>query len=121
VTGATDSFAWRTFGNDYWYSSIPEHVSFVGKRWFENAAATLGLEIRECRFLSSVNPNAFQSLKNLFRLLLYTSVARLRRKGCPEGLLHSLPLIRRISSWTFVPWWPEARDHMLVVLQCNNG
>jgi Methyltransferase domain len=55
-TGAADSLPWRLLANDYWYSSLPEHVSFFTRRWFEYAAEKTGMRLRASRYMSSARP-----------------------------------------------------------------
>jgi SAM-dependent methyltransferase len=116
LTGAADCWAWRLFGTNYWYSSLPEHVSFFTLRWFQWAATKLGLSVASVVRLSSVRSDARRSLFNFLRLCAYSSVRELRGCGVPEGFLRAIPLVRRVIRWQLVPWWQEANDHMLVLL-----
>jgi SAM-dependent methyltransferase len=34
-TGNSDAWLWRLLRSRYWYSYFPEHISFVGSRWFK--------------------------------------------------------------------------------------
>jgi SAM-dependent methyltransferase len=115
-TGAADSLPWRLFGVDYWYSALPEHISFFTRRCFEFLACELNMRLIHCRHMSSVEANATRSSLNFSRLGLYTAVQRLRRRGWSENSLASVPLLRRAATWSHVPWWQEAVDHQLVVL-----
>ena len=115
-TGAADCWNWRLFGKDYWYSSLPEHVSFFTHKWFDYAAAELGMKVIACRRASSVEFVCRRFWLNFARLSLYTTTQRLRERGCPERLMARLPLISKAARWTSVPWWQEAKDHVLILL-----
>ena len=115
-TGATDTLAWRLFGRYYWYSALPEHVTFFSLRWFQWAARTLGMRIRWHRYLSSEPSRKDLWFMQFAKLSLYTLVQRLREFGVPERIFSTVPLIRKIANWRSVPWWQAARDHILVVL-----
>jgi SAM-dependent methyltransferase len=116
-TGAADSAAWRLLRNDYWYSSLPEHVSFLTRNWFEYAAAQTGMRLRAYRRMSSAPFSPALFCFNFARISLYTAVQRARRRGWPEQSLRALPFLRRVAEWKSVPWWKEAGDHCLVVLE----
>ena len=34
-TGNTDNWMWRLLKNKFWYSSFPEHISFIGESWLK--------------------------------------------------------------------------------------
>jgi|GEM_PF-1358375 len=116
MTGAPDTLPWRIFGCDYWYCSLPEHVSFFTLNWFRWAAKHLGLSVRWFCYLSS-EPSTFkQSSLNCLRLSAYALARHLRRLGIPQSMLASFPLIRKPAMWSSPPWWREAKDHILIVL-----
>ena len=116
LTGAADSLPWRIFGHNYWYCSLPEHVSFFTLKWFRWAAEHLGLSVEWFRYLSS-EPGTFkQSLLNSLRLSAYALIRYLRQSGIPEARLARIPLLRKPAMWSSPPWWREAKDHILIVL-----
>jgi SAM-dependent methyltransferase len=115
-TGAADCWSWRLFGRHYWYSALPEHVSFFTRKWFEHAASRLGMKVIAMQGMSSVDSNRRRFWFNFARLSLYATVQELRERRCPEGLISSLPVLGRAAGWQSVPWLQEATDHMLVVL-----
>lgn len=50
ATGDTDALAWRWQGGAYWYSSLPEHVSFYNRRSLQELGRLNGLDsIAYCR------------------------------------------------------------------------
>lgn len=116
VTGNTNSLAWRMFGRHYWYSSLPEHVSFFSPRWFRVAGARLGLSVVTCERISSGDRTGPPWLKQAGQLSLYTLVQKLRESGLSDRHLRRLPLIRKAYTWRSVPWWTRAKDHVLVGL-----
>ena len=116
LTGAADSLPWRIFGRDYWYASLPEHVSFFTLRWFRWAAERLGFSAPSVRYISS-NPGSWKtSLPSFLRQSGYSVVRRLQRSRVPEPLIGRLPFLRRAARWSSPPWWREAKDHILIVL-----
>jgi len=117
LTGAVDTLPWRVFGADYWYCSLPEHLSFFTLKWFRWAGKQLGLSVVWFRYLSSDHAALKKSLEDFMRLFAYTVVRRLRRSGMSERTLSRLPLMRRVVKWSLPPWWREAKDHILVVLK----
>ena len=116
LTGATDTVPWRLFGCDYWYCSLPEHVSFLSRRWFQWAAITLGMSIRWVRYLSSEPTSTAEWSRGLVRATAYTLARRLIRKGVSPGVVNKVPLLGRAARWTSPPWWRAAKDHVLIVL-----
>jgi SAM-dependent methyltransferase len=116
-TGAADSLPWRLVGNDYWYSSLPEHVSFFTRRWFTYAAEKTGMRLRACRYMSSAPFHAGKFCFHFVQIALFTAVQRARRRGWSERRLRTVPVLSRAVGWNTVPWWQEARDHVLVVLE----
>jgi hypothetical protein len=116
-TGAADSFPFRLLGNDYWYSSLPEHVSFFTRRWFEYAAQKTGMRLRACRYMSSAPIHVRNFCFHFAQIALYTAAQRARRRGWSEKRLRRVPVLSRVANWNTVPWWVEARDHFLIVLE----
>jgi hypothetical protein len=121
LTGATDSVAWRFFGRHYWYSSLPEHVTFYSLKWFRWAASQLGMAVVWHGHVRYERPSPSQWLKRGARLSLYVATQQLRAAGLPEQWLRRLPLIGRAANWRSTPWWMGAKDHILVVLKASDG
>lgn len=46
-SGDADAWPWRLAGNAFWYSTMPEHVSFVSRQWARCMALDLGLQLRD--------------------------------------------------------------------------
>lgn len=117
MTGATDSFAFRLFGRHYWYSSLPEHMTFYSIRWFDWAARKLGMRLVDYRYLSSEPRDDGRSLREAGQIALYTLVRSLKQRKVSEAAISRLPYGRLALTWTAVPWWKHASDHIIVVLK----
>lgn len=115
-TGSTDTLPWHLFGSNYWYSSLPEHITFYSLRWFQWAASQLNMRVTWHRYFSSEPSGLNRWLFQFTRLALYTAVQKLRQLGVPERLLCSLPMIQKAARWNSLPWWQSAKDHILIVL-----
>ena len=117
MTGATDTLPWRLFGRHYWYCSLPEHVSFFSLKWFRWAAGELGLKVAGHHYLSSEARITRLWTTQFLRASAYMLVRKLREANCSERLLASVPGLRKVARWRSVPWWKQARDHIMIVLQ----
>lgn len=117
LTGATDTWPFRLLGRHYWYSSLPEHVSFYSVAWFHWVAEQLGMKVVHASYLSSEKREFRAWLTQGVQIAAYAIVRRLREAGWPEAVIRCLPVIRRACSWTVVPWWKQAHDHLFVVLK----
>lgn len=116
LTGAADTWAWRMFGRHFWYSSLPEHVTFYTLRWFRWAARQLGMRVRSHLYLSSIDSPPQDWLRQLAKQAVYAGVHGALDLGVPASAITRLPLVGRAVRWRTVPWWNQARDHILVAL-----
>jgi hypothetical protein len=116
MTGATDSWPFRLFGRHYWYSSLPEHVTFYNRKWFSWAAERLGLRVAHHAWFSSEPRRPRLWLRQAAMISIHTLVQWLKRMGVAEKWIARLPYGRLALGWTTVPWWKQAADHILVVL-----
>jgi SAM-dependent methyltransferase len=115
-TGATDSWPYRLLGRHYWYSSLPEHVSFYSESWFRWASAELGMRVTEVHRLSS-EPRMWKLwFMQGVMICLRAVFTVLKERGIATEALQRLPVIGRVATWKVVPWWKQAKDHMMVVL-----
>ena len=117
LTGNADSTYFRLFSNNYWYCSLPEHVSFLSPRWFEWAATRLGMRVRTCEHVSGETFEIYPWLRDGTRNALFALVQRLRSSGTDPSFLRHLPVIGRAVSWRHCPWWLTAKDQIIVVMK----
>ncbi len=116
LTGSTDCWPWRLFRPSYWYSALPEHVSFFSLRWFRWAAARLKLRILFHRRISSEPQPWPQTLGQFARQGAYAAGRGMGPRRWLAWAVPLLPGIRRAAGWEQVPWFRAARDHWLIVM-----
>jgi SAM-dependent methyltransferase len=116
LTGAPDALTWRALGRHYWYSSLPEHVSFYSLRWFRWAADQLGLRVAHHVRLPSEPAGLGRWLYQGARASLFAGMRTLLEAGVPRRPLAALPFVGRAANWPTAPWWIAAADHLLIVL-----
>lgn len=119
-TGATDSMAWRLFGRHYWYSSLPEHVTFYSLRWFRWAAEKLDMRIRAYRYLSAGPAPPTVWALQVAKQSAYALAQSAKELGIPDRALAMIPILRRARHWRNIPWWIAAKDHILIALSPNS-
>ena len=119
-TGATDSLACRLFGRHYWYSALPEHVSFYSLRWFQWAARELNMKVAEHHYLSSIPFRPATWTVQFLKQAAYGLAKSGQALGIPEWALAMLPGVRRARHWRNVPWFNSARDHILIALSSTS-
>lgn len=115
ATGNTQAPSWRLMKHQYWYCTIPEHLSFVGEEWARRAAARLDLEIRLMKRYSHDSDRSF---------------IRVARQGALSLLLKFAPgVFSTLRGWgfgeikaagrddlkTYPPVWWAAKDHILLI------
>lgn len=69
-TGNTDSWMWRYLKNKFWYSSFPEHISFVGVNWLKEFATKQNLVVTKMDSFSYATSSPFSIIKNTIKLIL---------------------------------------------------
>jgi SAM-dependent methyltransferase len=79
-TGNADAISFRLLSNNYWYCSIPEHVSFLSKRWFEWAAQRLDMKVQACEYVAADAFDLHRWLRDGVRNTLFALVQRLRAR-----------------------------------------
>lgn len=117
MTGATDTWPFRLFGRHYWYSALPEHVTFYNLAWFRWAANRLNMRVVSHSYFSSEPRDIRQWLRECALISLHTFVQFLKRVGVPDRAIATVPYGKLALSWRTVPWWKHSRDHILVVLK----
>jgi SAM-dependent methyltransferase len=119
LTGAADAWTWRMLGRHYWYSALPEHVSFYSLRWFRWAAGQLDLRLAHHVRLASEPAPRGRWLFQGSRAVLFAALRALWEAGVPRPALAALPFAGRAARWSAAPWWSAARDHLLVILSAS--
>jgi len=77
-TGDSGAWLWRLLRTRFWYCSFPEHISFVGKDWFQAMAGRAGLQVvQQTPFNYSFNSLRPAGVFRLARTLLYGSNPKL--------------------------------------------
>lgn len=114
-TGDTAALSWRLSGNSYWYSALPEHVTFFRRSWFEWAAPRYGYRVGRILRLphdpASISRRLVEGLQNL----AFLAYRRSRLLPGGESVLTRIPVIRRMGRH-HIAWWTSAKDHILVEL-----
>jgi SAM-dependent methyltransferase len=116
-SGDSDAPSWRFMGSAYWYCTIPEHVSFINRRWAADSARRLGLDVAVLRRFSHTGRAGWLSkftdvVKNTLYKISPAAFALLRKQGFGGLDVRQYPELAR-----FPPFWLTARDHVLIVLR----
>lgn len=117
VTGNTASWPFRFLTPDYWYSSLPEHITFYNKKWFQWANEKLGLKLVFFKKLSSEKVNFVQSAAQGMRHIAYVFIKRCAANKYLSVRLQKIAILKKIENWPAAPWWTGAKDHMVVILK----
>lgn len=113
-TGDFDSWSRRLMRNRYWYSAIPEHISYVSERWLRGSLRSGPLELAGIRRFSHAPNGRARAAREMAANLIYRLsplAARMLRRGAAGG--------RRDGNLNidYPPCWMSARDHFLAVLR----
>lgn len=108
LTGNTDSILWRLQRGAYWYSSLPEHVSFYNRRSLEWICANLEMSILEFRRVRHKRVSVTEWCTGGAKSAVY--VAGRRTKGL------GIPRLRRLFVDRRGPSVATAKDHLVCVL-----
>ena len=114
-TGDTAALSWRISGARYWYSAIPEHVTFFSQSWFRWAAPRLGCSVGTMRRLAHDPASAMRRLADTGYNLGYLLLRRLHDSRGVGRHIAGLPGLSASRRFDFA-WWTSARDHVLVEL-----
>ena len=115
LTGDTDALSWRISGTLYWYSAIPEHVTFFNRSWFRWAAPHLSCSVGTTRRLAHDPASAMRRLADTGYNLAYLVSRGLTHSGGIGRHIAGLPGLNRLRRFDFA-WWTSAKDHVLVEL-----
>lgn len=69
-TGNTDSWLWRILKNRFWYSSFPEHISFIGEKWLVKFCKENNYLIVESKFFKYLAFTPLLFIKFPIKLIL---------------------------------------------------
>ncbi|MBC7802965.1 MAG: class I SAM-dependent methyltransferase [Candidatus Parcubacteria bacterium] len=113
-TGDFDSWTWRLMRNRYWYSAIPEHISYLSERWLRGALVSSPLRLAGVHRFSHAPGAAGRTAKEAMANLAYRIspiAARALRRGIAGG--------RRDGNLNgdYPPCWMSARDHFVAVMR----
>ncbi len=109
LTGNTEALAWRLQGSMYWYSSLPEHVSFYNRPSLEKLGGLSGMECIECRAICHKRLPLKRWIIDSVKSAGYIA-------GRTVGGL-GVPLLRRIFVERRGPTIQSAKDHLICVLR----
>jgi len=112
-TGDFDAWPRRLMKNRYWYSAIPEHISYVSERWLRGMLASGPLRLEGIHRFSHA-PNApVRAAREVAANLIY------RVSPLAAGVLRRAAGGRRDGNLNldYPPCWMSARDHFLAVLR----
>lgn len=117
ASGDTDAWSWRFMGSQYWYSAIPEHLSFINEPWIRHAAAQHSMELVRLERYShqptaTTTQRAYELATNLVHRVSPRITGMLRSAGFGGLDVRSHQTLKQ-----FPPQWMSARDHILAVLQ----
>lgn len=114
-TGDTEAPSWRITGTRYWYSAIPEHVTFFNQSWFRWAAPHLGCSVGTMRRFPHDPASAVRRLADIGLNLAHLISWRLHDSTGIGRYIARLPGLSALKRFDFA-WWTSARDHVLVEL-----
>ncbi len=114
-TGDTDALSWRISGTRYWYSAIPEHVTFFNQSWFRWAAPPLSCSVGTMKRLAHDPASALRRLADAGQNLAHIVSWRLNDSRGLGRHMAGLPGLSRARRFDLA-WWTSAKDHVLVEL-----
>jgi SAM-dependent methyltransferase len=113
-TGNLDCEGWQFCGGRYWYSSNPEHISFISKTWAERAAPELGLKLDGCQTFSYAelarDAATLQRMRGHFRSAVRKSQFKTTLAGLATGSR------RGVAPRTFFGVPGLFEDHLMLTL-----
>jgi SAM-dependent methyltransferase len=107
LTGDTSSLAWRLQGGNYWYSSLPEHVSFYSRRTLDWIGQRLGMTGVEYRRVCHKKLPLWRWISDMLKSALYVSGRAVGGFG--------IPALRRLFVERRGPTIQAAHDHLIYV------
>jgi 2-polyprenyl-3-methyl-5-hydroxy-6-metoxy-1,4-benzoquinol methylase len=78
-TGNADSWMWRLLKNRFWYSSFPEHISFIGENWLKRFCEEKEITVTAMKRFNYIAYSPMQIVKNAIKTAL--SILGMRSVG----------------------------------------
>jgi len=103
---------------DYWYY-LTEHVSFFCPRWFQWAAAQLGLKLIMVKKFSHFNSSLFERWHQLAHCLAFWIFSYTGQYPAFNKIIKVIYPFNRVKKWHSAPNTNHWRDHIIVVLQAS--
>lgn len=69
-TGNADSWMWRLLKNKFWYSSFPEHISFISESWLKKFCKEKNITITTMTRFNYTAYNSVLIVKNAIKTML---------------------------------------------------
>jgi len=114
ASGNSDSIWFRLLRNRYWYVSIPEHLSFVGRSWFSSAAKDCDLILERVVEIAHRKGRLTRRVKELLTNLAWgISPPLLAATRAAKAML--MGKRRKWAEMLIPPGWETGRNHLLVV------
>ena len=115
-TGNFQAPTFQFMGSTYWYSAIPEHISFISPQWFNEAIKNINFKIIKTEKFSYKEESILTSYKEAFKNILYrispSIFALLRQAG-----IGKTDVSTHKELTYYPPGWMTAKDHFLTILQ----
>lgn len=115
ATGNAQAASFRLMRGAYWYTAIPEHISFISRRWFDRVTPKIGLRLIASQRFSHAASR---------RMLLLHCMANLTYRYAPaihRVLLRLRDAARgtsgRDGDQLAPPNWITAQDHFITLLE----
>jgi len=110
LTGDTDCLGWRLEGGDYWYSALPEHLTFFNEASLGEAASRSGLDVVSFQRTRHKRFGARAIAEEAARNALYVAATRTGAAALfGETFQRSAPV------------WETGRNHFVAVLSKARG
>jgi SAM-dependent methyltransferase len=115
-TGNLDAWSWRIAGSRYWYCAIPEHISFLSRRWFERVAGEMDLKVVEMLPFAHADASAAAKLRESVANALYLFAPAVNRYLRAKGF-GNVDASTHAEIRDYPPGWLTARDHLFAVFE----
>lgn len=113
--GNLDAFKFRFMGSQYWYCTMPEHISFVSPLWIRNMNCGQFIIKNEIFFAHSklsLLVALKESMTNIIYILSPSLIGVIRKRVVR---LKNMQL--NSESVSYPPCWMSAKDHFMVILR----